>query len=480
MTAVACAVVPTPAEAAELVACARSFRRWLCHWQYVRRETGEVGSFARLWAGQDELSRLMEREPWLFVLKAGKLGFSELECAYDGWRLRFGQPNARVHLFSRSGQAARELLAWVRFGLDHLPPYMRLPTLEDEAGSDTSVGLKLRAGPDDTRTVVSYASTPNVAIDQTATHSHVDEFARMPWGDRTWQAVETTVSPAGGTVHIVTRGAGPNFAAAMWQDAIAGRSKLRAFFAPYDQRPGRDDVWYAAEASSLTQAGIWQYAPRTWQEAIQGDASYVYPQFDTPAGRHIVPADPCQLAECRRAAVGLDPGAVNPTAMVLLGERTSGRCHQYAEFYRPGVGIDEIEQTLAEWAGWAGQPLRVFVPGDEKTMAATLGAHGQAHGWTAHPAMREINTGIQLVTERLNTDGYTVHAGCRYTIDEFRDYRNSLVTDRLTRVEYAGDRPIKHHADAMDALRYGIAGLAAWEADPVPVRTPGGRVYYGR
>lgn len=476
----------TPAQEQILVDCALSFWGFLNYWQFKNRETGAITTFARLWHGQADLADAMEEHPWLFVLKAGKLGFSELECAYDGWIARFhGGRNARVHLFSRSLEAARELLGWVKFGLEHLPEWMRLPVVEDEAGAETSTSLKLYAGPDDVRTIVSYAAGAHVSIDQSCTHAHVDEFARMPFGEKMWQAIETTVSPFGGTCHIVTRGSGPGYAARLWRSALAGASKLHAFFAPYDARPGRSEAWYEQEAQTLTQIGIWQYAPRTWQEAIQGDESYVYPQFDNPPGRHVKTSHPCALHECEKIAIGIDPGAVNPTAMGIWGERTSGGIHLYDEFYRPGIGADEIGAQLAEWwerfelVKWyerTGQRVRVAVPSDEKTLIPTLAQlfRELAVGYEAVEANRAINFGIQMVTTRLNTDALSVWEGCVHHIEEFQDYRNSTATDQKTRVEYAGDRPLKHHADAMDEMRYAVLQLAQWPAAPVVKQTASG------
>ena len=46
---------------------------------------------------------------FLFALKARQLGLTTLACAYDVWHLRFGPPNATVHLFSK-GEA--DALTW--------------------------------------------------------------------------------------------------------------------------------------------------------------------------------------------------------------------------------------------------------------------------------------------------------------------------------------------------------------------------------
>jgi hypothetical protein len=256
--------------------CARSFLAFLPFWQFVNRETGAVQSFADPWPGQRELAETYHEHPWVCALKAGKLGFTELECAYDGWVALFRQENARVHLFSRDGRASKELLGYVRFGLTHLPSWMRPEILEDVAGGDTTQSLKFSMGPDDIRTVVSYASGPHVSVDVSAQHAHVDELARMPFIEKTWNTVVSTVAP-GGTCHIVSRGHGDtNYLATLWNAAVEGTSDLHPFFAPWEARPGRDQGWYAIQAGKMTPAELAYFAPATAEEALSADDMEVF------------------------------------------------------------------------------------------------------------------------------------------------------------------------------------------------------------
>jgi hypothetical protein len=236
-----------------------------------------------IWDGQEEFVAAMKQHPRLFALKAGKLGFTELECAFDGWVALFRQPNARVHVFSRGDLAAQEVLGYIRFGLTHLPLFIRprllaRPTDAEQAGrksrGDTLHQLQFegQAAVDDLRTVVSYPASRDVSIDQTATHAHVDELARMPFPEKTWQAVHSTIAP-GGSCHIVTRGAGEdNYAAVLWKTVEAGASELHPFFQPYTARPGRDAKWYDVQAGSMTTQGVKQFAPETAEDALAGDA----------------------------------------------------------------------------------------------------------------------------------------------------------------------------------------------------------------
>ena len=260
----------------EIEACRNSFHHFLPHWHFKNRETGQVSSFSTLWPGQERFAELMEREPRILALKAGKLGFTELECAYDGWVALFRQQNARVHLFSRDALAAQELLGYVRFGLKHLPEWMQLQVLGDEAGGDTVTSLKLCSGPDDVRSIVSYAAGPHVAIDQTATHSHVDELAHMLSPEKTWSAIQTTIAP-NGSCHIVTRGAGDdNFVATLWAAAESGEASLVPFFAPWTDRPDRDRAWREQQAATLPYQRFLHFTPESPEDALAGDETAIY------------------------------------------------------------------------------------------------------------------------------------------------------------------------------------------------------------
>lgn len=275
---------------------AASFREFLHYWHFKNRETGEVRTFlpclvtdegheeheAELWEGQDAFVAAMEQHPRLYALKAGKLGFTELECAYDGWVALFRQANARVHVFSMGDRASQDVLAYIRFGLTHLPVFLR-PTLlarptvatqDVKTRGDTMHQLSFegKLAPDDIRIIASYPAGANVSVDQTCQHAHVDELARMPFPKQTWQAVHSTVAP-GGSCHIVTRGAGEdNFGAELWLQIEDGSGEIFPFFQPYTARPGRDEAWREEEAASMTVQGIAHFAPETIADALAGDA----------------------------------------------------------------------------------------------------------------------------------------------------------------------------------------------------------------
>lgn len=257
------------------LAISTDFRRFLVHWRFVDRETGTVRSFAELWPGQVEFAETMQQEPWVFALKAGKLGFTELECAWDAFVALFRQPNARVGIFSKDLSSAKQLLAYVKFGLTRLPDWLGLP-FADGPGSETTVSLALRAGPDDVRWITSYAAKPTTAVDQSLTHAHIDELSNVIDPEGVWGSVSTIVpDPPSGTLHVVTRGRGMRaYTAKLWASCYnkGGEGKLYGFFSPWTGRP-RPEGWHAQQTATMTRQAARWYAPESEADALAGDDS---------------------------------------------------------------------------------------------------------------------------------------------------------------------------------------------------------------
>lgn len=315
----------TPA-AVEVAQAKASFRAFLPHWRFVSRETGEQLSFAELWPGQQQLADAADREPWLYGLKAGKLGFTELECAFDAYRALFSHARARVHLLSKDYPASRSLLDWVEYGIRHLPAAWGIRILSDLPGGDTVRSLFVRGGwmeSEDYREIWSYAPTKDVAIDQSCVHAHVDELARIPgeMASPLFQAVLSTVSPTG-TLHVITRGNGPDvYAAALWEQAKAGAQlpggkRLYPFFVPYNARPDRTVEDRQALTTTMSAVGVAHYWPEDEEDAMMGDSASEYIPLDLwdalfdPGLPPLLPGDRTPLVLAVDAAVTGDCFAV--------------------------------------------------------------------------------------------------------------------------------------------------------------------------
>ena len=331
----------------ELDHCRRDFIHFLRYWRFEDRETGVIRSFAKLWDGQQLAAEAMMESPWLYLLKAGKLGFTELECAYDGWVLRFAQSNARVHVFSMNDTEAKELARIVRFGMDHLPDWMSIPIAREVAGGDTERQMRWIAGRDDVRTLRAYASTKNASIANSCTHAHLDELARMPWPEDTYSAAISTV-PQHGTMHIVTRGAGEgSYSHDLWDGAHEEGSPLRPIFMAYWMRPrhpvgtvpdGSTDEdlqrqWYEEQVllfPSIQQ--LHMYAPRTAEEALSPNVEESFVPIEwwdscyDASLPELNPGDPIP------AVMSLDAGITNDyfAITILTRDPREGESHKAA------------------------------------------------------------------------------------------------------------------------------------------------------
>lgn len=268
------------AKSKELVLCGASFLHFLNYWHFKDQERGKQRKLNvhQLWPGQLELVGYMEEILWIYALKARKLGFTTLECAYDAWVLRFRDQNARVHLFSRREDAAIELLDAVKYGYDRLPPWMKLPEEPSKGGKRTTTELKLYAGEDDERLAKAYPANETTAVEASCTHGHVDEWARMGNPEKVWQAVEPTMA---GSCHLITTGVGPaNYTAKYWRDSLAEDTEHAAIFIDALQRVGRDETWLAAKRRSMTEEHFRQEYPMKWQDALYGGGKFTFRSGD--------------------------------------------------------------------------------------------------------------------------------------------------------------------------------------------------------
>lgn len=503
-----------PAEV--LADCKRSFRAFLPYWRFKNRDSGEVLTFEYLWPGQALLAAGMEADldavrsfagntwisaqtaikgqavnfgdlierrrdrypngPWLFALKAGKLGFSELECAYDAWVALFRCQNARVHIFSRDLAAAKEMLRIVRYGLLHLPPWFGVHIPQDEADSNTTTSLRIVMGLDDERVIKSYATGENISIDQVAHHIHLDEWAHMKHRRGIWEDVQTTVAP-GGTLHIVTRGAGDDATVReTWEAAERGDHELVPYFASWDQRPDRDFSWREAEARKNTIVGLSHFAPETPSDALAGDEDNDYlplAAWDACFDPGLPPLMPGGIAG-EPLVVALDAAVSHDTFAAVGVTRHPAACPCGRTYNDPAIRAVKVWKpesfpdgkiNFRTIDGWVRVLCEGGCPGDP---AARIEAHPrypaterQPREWTARPdecgscaaeitipgfnVLKIVYDPYQLedMMQRYREDG--VLAGA---IGPFNQTKGRLVADRGL-YDLTLQRRLAHNGDAL-------------------------------
>jgi hypothetical protein len=276
-------VQSSPDDLEYLIRVAGDFRAFLDRWHFRDQERGAIRVLGEvLWPAQEEFVRTTAAaeacdpqtgKDWVFFLKARKLGETTIACAYDAWVLRFRDTNARVHLFSRREDAARELLVAVKEGLEQLPAWLQLPVTRSTADV-----YELRVGPDDRRLAKAYPADNETAVESSCTHGHVDEWARTGNPQKVWQAIEPTMA---GSCHIVTTGLGPmNYSSTYWQRCLAGDARHHPCFIGALARPDRTKAWLNAQRSGMDEQQFRQEYPMTWQDALSGGGDFIFTQTE--------------------------------------------------------------------------------------------------------------------------------------------------------------------------------------------------------
>jgi hypothetical protein len=248
------------------------FREFLRYWYFIPEGSGKRLLGDELWAAQEEFADVCGLYPWVYFLKARQLGESTIACAFDGYRARFGQPNSRVHIMSRTDEEAKGLLRDVKLGLSYLPLWLRLDVTKDRENE-----IVFRGTGEDSRTIHAYATSRSPGRGETCTHAHVDEWAAMEQPGTVWQAVEPGIKP-GGTCHIITTGVGPeNFTMEYYRRTEAGDTPFHPCFVDALQRPDRTPAWLAAKRRSTPdEASFMREYPMTVQDAMSGGGAYKF------------------------------------------------------------------------------------------------------------------------------------------------------------------------------------------------------------
>lgn len=193
------------------------------------------------------------------------------------------------------------------------------------------------------------------------------------------------------------------------------------------------------------------YVDRFYRQEIEaqfeGAEGLVYPGFDREQN--------VRSCDCEGwgGVVCVDAGTRNPTAVLTLRHAGDAR-HVERETYRRGMDNDQIKAEVIAAADALGDDLTSI---EIDPSAAGLILALERLGYPVRKADNNVADGIRDVATAL-ADGLTVDPSCVNTVAEFESYAYP------DGARGESDKPVKQNDHAMDALRYGIRGLAT----PVP------------
>jgi len=310
----------------EFVAAALDFRAFLRHWRFLDQETGVERVLGdSLWSGQETLLEAIDANPWIFVLKARQLGFTTVALAYDAWVARFRDPNARVHAFSSGETAAKELLDAILYGLERLPPAMRLPL------RSTTSTIRLDMGDGGRALIRSYPSTRAASRGSTANHLHLDEWSAMTDPAKVYAAVAPTAEKGSFTI-LTTEAIGPESPTARYyRQCETGDGKHVALFVSALSRPDREEAWLEVQRRGMRPEDFRREYPSSAAEALEAAGERYFRASDVDAAGE--DADPLQeragtfvdyrgRERKRRYAMGVDPAERQDATVLTVIDHT--------------------------------------------------------------------------------------------------------------------------------------------------------------
>lgn len=207
-------------------------------------------------------------ENWL-TLKARQIGWSTITTTYVAWRA-LTQDDCRVLLISKGEREARELLEMVKFGLAHLPEWVRarcpritvstLETLRFSNGSEIN----------------SLPSASNPGRGFSGSVVVVDEWAHLPNDEDAWASIEPVADIGGQIIGLSTANGVGNWFHREWVKAVRGENSFRTMFFSWRAVPERDDEWYAAKQRGMLPWQLAQEYPTTPEEAFLKSGNPVF------------------------------------------------------------------------------------------------------------------------------------------------------------------------------------------------------------
>jgi hypothetical protein len=216
----------------------------------------------KLWPCQVPLLWALMTERLIVILKARQLGISWICCWYALWLCLF-QPGKLVLLFSKGQAEANELLRRILALYDRLPEWLR-----DAAPPLIKRNTTEAAWANDSR-ILSLPASQHAGSSYTASLVILDEAAKLLFADALFAALKPTIDAGGQLIMLGTANGIGNLFHRVWTRAVSGLNTFKTIFLPWQSRPGRDQIWYAAQLAEYPDPAIVkQEYPSTANEAF--------------------------------------------------------------------------------------------------------------------------------------------------------------------------------------------------------------------
>jgi hypothetical protein len=322
---------------------------------WIRGKGGTTERFRLVngWEFQGEIVRAMDEEDRLLILKARQLGISWTGDAFALW-LCTANRGQTVLILSQGQRESKEEMRRIRFMHKMLPPELRRATGGEilvAKAPDTTEQLEF---PEMDSRIISMPSTEHAGTSFTATLVIIHELAKIKNARSLVTAIIPTMADHGRFFVISTAFGYSGVFYEYWRDnqhlwhegQIVGdkpeRGGFRPVFIPWMARPGRDQAWYDATATTMTGKEVRQEYPATSSEAFQGTTDAVFAEeFD----RHHHGLDSSRHPDSNyETVVGIDIGVHH--ALAYLMEIQARNVFVYHEIHLRQKSVSEMGKDV--------------------------------------------------------------------------------------------------------------------------------------
>lgn len=198
---------------------------------------------------QKEAFQHWQDNRYSLTLKARQIGWSTSTGAFSWWETYF-HSDREILFISRGEREAQDLLAKVKYGLQHLPDWVRA------RGPRQLNDSKLRIDFSNGSSIISLPSASDPARGSSAYRIVVDEWAFLPNPDEAWASIEPVADVGGRITGLSTANGYGNFFHTLWVGATTGTNQFAPMFHNW-RAGGRDDDWFQTKVEALPE---WQRA----------------------------------------------------------------------------------------------------------------------------------------------------------------------------------------------------------------------------
>lgn len=253
----------------EIIKCALDFKYFLTYVKIAETASLERGGGAmpfQMWPHLIEATDAFLKEKLIVWLKSRQIGASWLVAAYCLWYALF-KDGATILLLSAGESEAILLLSKCHSILDNLPEWLKVKPNPD---SRTEMGFTSTDGTNTMQSVIkALPSTEKGGVSYTASVIVCDEWDLHPYAIENFMQIKPCIDSSGGQfIGIFTRdpSGGDSLAVSTFISARENKNGFRWIFHPYNVRPNRDEEWYNAKKSELSQDILKGMSPELYMQ----------------------------------------------------------------------------------------------------------------------------------------------------------------------------------------------------------------------